>query len=124
MSNIIKQSGWYLFAGVSAAVIELALFHLFYTYIHFPVGISNVCAVLIATTYNFIINRNVTFKSSTNPIRSSILYICLFVINLTITTFSISFLIDIGVKPIIAKGIMQVCVACWNFFLYRYIIFK
>jgi hypothetical protein len=40
------------------------------------------------------------------------------------TTITTSWLIDIGVFPLIAKIATMGCVVIWNFFLYNKLIFK
>ena len=119
-----RQGFWYLFAGVSAALLELGLFQLLYTVFGMNVLWANAPATIIATGYNFLVNRNVTFKSSSNPVRSAILYMLLFFANVSVSTFAISAMVQAGVHSAIAKVIMQICVAGWNFILYRKVVFR
>ena len=122
--GLARQGGWYLFAGVSAALIELGLFELLFEAAGVPLAAANIIAVVVATVYNFLVNRNVTFQSASNPVRSMVLYALLFAVNLCITTAAISAMVSAGVNSALAKLIMQACVAVWNFFLYRHVVFK
>lgn len=105
-------------------MIELVLFQTFYSVLAVDVSLSNIFAVLIATAYNFLVNRTVAFKSSSNLARSIVLYTLLFLVNLTITTVAITAMVNVGVNSILAKILMQACVVCWNFVLYRKVVFK
>lgn len=119
-----KQGIAYLAVGGGTALLELGLFQLLYKLVEVPLGASNVIATIIATATNFLLNRNVTFKSTSNPMRSLVLYCLLFLANTTISTMAIKALVGAGVMSAIAKVIMQCCVVVWNFFLYRLVIFK
>lgn len=119
-----RQGVAYLAVGVGTALLELALFQLLYKTVHLPIEYSNVIATVIATATNFLLNRNVTFKSTSNPVRSLILYCLLFLFNTTVSTVAIKALVAAGVMSTIAKMVMQCCVVIWNFFIYRIIIFK
>ena len=124
MKELLKQGGFYIFAGVSAALIELALFTVLNSFTGLGIASANIISVVVATAYNFTLNRSVTFKSTSNPARSAVLYTMLFAINLAITTFAIGALTEAGLQAPVAKLIMQVCVAVWNFVLYKRVIFK
>ena len=122
--GIARQGAFYLFVGVTSALIELGLFELLYAVIGLDIAASNVIAVIVATVYNFLLNRNLTFSSTSNPLYSAIKYGVLLLANMVITTLAISFLVSVGVHSALAKLVMQACVACWNFFLYRAFVFK
>lgn len=119
----IRQSASYIVVGMGTALLELGLFQLL-LWLGVGVVISNVVATVVATGTNFLLNRNVTFQSASNPIRSALLYTLLFICNMAISSLVVSALIDDGVPSALAKGCMQLCVAVWNFVIYRKIIFK
>lgn len=64
--------------GVSATqtIVEYATFAILHL-IGVPSQISNGIAVVCSATYNFVMNRNVTFKSSSNFTRSVALFVLL-----------------------------------------------
>ena len=124
-SNSIGRQGlWYLFIGGASALIEFVLFEVLYSVFHVSVAPANIIAVVVATVFNFLMNRNVTFKSTSNPVRSLILYLLLFGANLGLSTWAITAMIDVGVHDALAKVITQVAIATWNFFIYRKFIFR
>ena len=114
----------YLMVGGSSAVIELVLFQLISVVFAIPLAAANVTAVVVSTVFNFLVNRNVTFKSTSNPLRSLVLYLLLFALNTTFSTVVISFLAAQGVYPLVAKVCTMACIVLWNFVLYKKIIFK
>ncbi|MEF9841582.1 MAG: GtrA family protein [Raoultibacter sp.] len=120
----IKQQGIkYLLIGGSSAALELCLFQLLYALFGWPVAFSNISALVVATTFNFLMNRTYAFKSSSNPAKSVVLYLILFTFNTVFSTITISLLIDAGLMSIIAKLITMVCITLWNFILYRKVVF-
>ena len=118
-----RQGITYLLVGGGTALLELGLFQIFYEFVHVPLAPSNVIATLVATATNFLLNRNVTFKSTSNPLRSLVLYCLLFLMNMTVSTLAIAAMVSIGIPSAFAKLVMQCCVVVWNFILYRKVIF-
>lgn len=123
--NSTKRQGvWYLFVGGSSALLELAIFQGLYSLAGLAVAPSNIVAVVVATVYNFLMNRSVTFKSTSNPLRSLVLYLLLFAANLAFSTWAIGALIGLGVPSAIAKIMTQAAIATWNFFIYKAVVFR
>lgn len=120
----VIQAVKYLFAGGSAAIIELSIFFVLSSVLTFSPVILNLVAVAISTAYNFAFNRSVTFRSSGNMTRSLVLYVVLLVFNTIFSSTVIAVLGDWGVTPIIAKILSMCCTVIWNYFLYRNFIFK
>lgn len=121
--STITQILQYLGIGVGTALLELGLFELLFEILHIDIVVSNVIAVIVATTVNFLLNGTVTFRGSSNFLRSVILYILLFLFNLFFTSTAISLLVEAGVNSAIAKVATQICVTIWNFILYRKVVF-
>ena len=76
-----KQNGLAVlgkYVGVSATqtIVEYATFAILHL-IGVPSQIANGIAVVCSATYNFVMNRNVTFKSSSNFTRSVALFVLL-----------------------------------------------
>lgn len=113
----------YLFVGGISALIELCAFQFLYLIASWDVFPANTVAITLSTTFNFLANRSFTFSSTKKPIRSLLFYILLFCINASITSFAIAWLLSIGWHPILAKLLTMACVVCWNFVLYRKLIF-
>ena len=119
-----KQFIKYLIIGGSTAIFELILYAFLRKVIDFDLALSNVTAVAIATLLNFMLNKGVAFKGSSNFIRSLILYIILFCLNTIFSTYAITIMVQYGVLDILAKLITMALITAWNFILYRRVIFK
>lgn len=122
--ELAGQGVRYLLVGGSSALIELAIFHLLHSVLTLAVAPANITAIVIATAYNFLLNRSFTFKSTSNPVRSLVLYLILFFANMAFSTLVIGALESIGVQATLAKLGTMCCIVIWNFFLYRKVIFK
>lgn len=121
----IKQQGLsYLLVGGLSALIDLGGFQLLYTFLHCPLAVSSVTSIVVSTAFNFLMNRNATFKSTSNPVRSLLLYLVLLCANTVFTTVCISLLVQVGIHSALAKVFTMVCTTAWNFVLYRKVIFK
>ena len=118
------QGFFYVVVGISSALIELVLFQGLYALAGMPVEPSNVIAVVTSTTFNFLMNRSVTFKGTSNPLRSLVLYLLLFAFNTTFSTLVIRTLVGMGWHSLAAKLATMCCIVLWNFALYRTVIFK
>ena len=118
-----RQGISYILVGGGTALLELGLFQLLYEIFGLTLQVSNVAATVVATATNFLLNRSVTFKSTSNPVRSAVLYCALFAFHTTVSTLAISAMVGLGLPSAIAKVIMQGSVVVWNFFIYRKIIF-
>ena len=113
----------YLLVGGSSALIELLLFQGLYALMHIDIVAANVCAVVASTAYNFSLNRTITFKSASNPLRSAVKYLLLFAFNTCFTSAAIAYLVGADMPSVAAKLITMACVTIWNFFLYRKVVF-
>ncbi len=123
-NSTARQGLWYLFVGGSSALLELAIFQGLYSLAGLAVAPANIVAVVIATVYNFLMNRSVTFRSTSNPLRSLVLYLLLFAANLALSTWAIGAMIALGIPSTIAKLVTQVAIATWNFFIYKAVVFR
>lgn len=129
LKNIIKsqnniiQFGKYIIIGGTSALCELLLFTIFQV-LGIGIFISNISSVIVATIINYLLNKSWAFKSKKGSIKSLVLYISLFIFNITFSSQFIIFLSNAGVQSIVAKFISMILITCWNFVLYKKIIFK
>ena len=109
--------------GVSGlqTIAELGIF----TILHFFIDrqIANACAIVCSATLQFTLNRNVTFKSSSNIARSAVLFVMLWCWNLAFSAFMLAIVPPLGADPIIVKLCCMGCQAIWGWLLSRYVIF-
>jgi putative flippase GtrA len=121
--SVFAQGVRYLLVGGSSALLELAIFWVLSSPLDLDVRISNVIAVLIATVCNFLMNRQWTFKSSSHWVRSAVLYLTLWSLNLVFTTSVIAYADGQGFSPTLAKIGTMALVTLWNFWLFRKVVF-
>ena len=127
----------YLLVGGSAVVVDFAIFEILLLiigadniltiagYVIEPEKIANTAAVIGGFIYSFILNRSWTFKSRGSAVKQLALMAALLIINTVISNEAISFMgRGIGIPFAIAKPVMQVAVAVWNYFIYDKIIYR
>lgn len=103
--------------------MELGAFALFRTFLGFST--ANVIAIVCSATYQFLMNRNLTFKSSSNIVRSAVLFILMWCWNLAFSTSMIALLSsNFGWDQNLVKFLTMGCQAIWGFLLSKYVIFK
>ena len=114
----------YFVSGGSAAMVELFLFWL----LSGPVGIvpTDAHAAVYTVTFwmSFLLNKFWTFRSRKNFLPQLVKYGILFVFNLTVTSLLLSGLVALDVHAMVAKLMVMVSVVCWNFIVYRFVIYK
>lgn len=118
-----KQLGGYSLVSITQTFVEFGVFALANLLV--PAKLANAIAIICSASYNFILNRNVTFKASSSFARSLALFILLWVWNLLFSTAMITLLpAATGIGPLAAKLITMCCQGIWGFLLCRYVIFK
>ena len=121
--NNIIQFSKYIIIGGGSATCELLLFTIF-KILGISIVISNISSVIIATIINYLLNKLWAFKSQKGSVKSLVLYIAVFAFNITFSSQFIVLLSNAGVNGIIAKLISMILITCWNFVLYKKVIFK
>lgn len=127
----------YLLVGGSAVIVDFAVFEIIllitgtensitlFSYNIAPEKIANTAAVITGFIYSFILNRTWAFKSKGNALKQIILMIILLALNTFISNEAISFMgRTMNIPFAIAKPIMQLAVAVWNYFIYDKIIYR
>ncbi len=124
-----KQNGLAVlgkYVGVSATqtIVEYATFAILHL-IGVPSQIANGIAVVCSATCNFVMNRNVTFKSSSNFTRSVALFVLLWIWNFTFSTLLIGWMPGAtGLSPYVVKFMAMACQFGWGYPLCKYVIFR
>ena len=126
-----KKTGGFLrqavtYYGVSAAqtVVEFAVFALMQL-LGLATGVANGIAVACSGTFNFLMNRNITFKASSNFWRSVVLFVLLYVWNFLFGTWFIDATATaFGLPQMVGKFITMAMQGIWGFCLCKWVIFK
>ncbi|NLW27622.1 MAG: GtrA family protein [Hungateiclostridium saccincola] len=147
-----SQMRRYVITGFSGFAIEYFLFNIFneLIFVKFPPGgytpaktiaekfindsferttyrylLANAIAYVVAFWYNFLLNRFWSFKSKVNIFKQLKQYSALFIFNLIIASVLLYLLSDkIGIMPKISKILVMGMLVCWNFVLYKKVIYK
>ena len=112
--------------GVSGTqtVVELGSFALLNA-LGVPHAMANGAAIVLSASTNFLLNRNITFKSSGNIVRSVVMFVCLWAWNYFFSTTAITHLPGIlDVDEVVVKFATMMLQACWGFPLLRFVIFR
>ena len=121
----IGQAVRYVVTGLSSAAFEFALLFAFKDLVGLSVIASNSIALGIVFWFNFLMNRYWSFKSKTKLSRQLAMYLVLFVFNLGASDLIMYLLVDrLSMQYLLAKVFAIGAVVCWNFVLYKKVIYK
>lgn len=123
-SNSLFQLFKYLLVGGSSALFELVLFSGMTYLLHIDVAIAAPASLLLSTLYNFFMSARFTFRTTQHIYKSALGYCALLIVNTLFASFAVPALVALSVEPVLAKLITMACYTCWNFVLYKYLIFK
>ncbi len=117
----------YLISGIISFGVENILFVGFYYGLALMPKTANILSFSIGLCANFLLTRFFVFrhrstktKAHGQAVRFAVLAVC----NLTVSTYGVSTLIHAHVPGLLAKPLMTLVIASWNYILYRTIIFK
>ena len=123
--EFVGQFSRYLITGFSSAAIELTLLFVLRDTAGLTVLAANSIALTIVFWFNFLMNRFWSFKSKANIKRQLVMYLVLFVFNLATSDLIMYLLtVKLSLQYLIAKVFAIGAVVCWNFILYRKVIYK
>lgn len=117
----------YLIVGSLAFLTEYCTFLLLYKGLSVQVYVANSLSFCCGLFVSFFLNRLWTFKSDLFQRRGPhqfMMYSALAGMNLLLTNVIIGMLRSFGVTPLLGKIAAMVCIACWNFFIFKLVIFK
>ena len=121
----IKQFIKYGVTGGLAFLLEYSTFYVLNSILGLWYIWSNSLAMTFGFALSFTLNRYWSFKSTSNVIKQLFMYGALFLINLGISNLLMMLFIDIlSIKPMISKIIAICILICWNYIIYKKIIFK
>ena len=90
-----------------------------------PTGVANGIAVACSGSFNFLMNRNITFKASSNFWRSVALFVALYVWNFLFGTWFIGWAAaSFGCPEMVGKFITMAMQGIWGFCLCKWVIFR
>ena len=122
----IKQIIRYLITGFTAFGIEYALYVMLLKWAGLHYILASVIVYALVFWFSFLVNRIWSFKSKGNIKRQFIQYGALFAFNLVVSNiFLMKLFTDVfGISELISPFLKMACVVCWNFLIYKCIIYK
>lgn len=114
----------YSMTSFASTIVDFMVFAIVNGGVGANVWISTAIARGCAAVINFILNRNIVFKSSGNIVRQLISYLALVIFSGCISAFIISYISKIfSIEVIAIKAIVEVCLFFFNYYIQRSVIF-
>jgi len=125
-SRFLNHSSLRYFAvGLSAFGTDYLVLLFCYYVLNLPLKVATSAGFITGFLISFSVNRQWVFggKHRKHLARQAVEYITLLIFNYLFTVFGVSFLNDHGIKPTIGKLIVMALIMCWNYALFRWVIF-
>lgn len=121
-----KQLTRYLITGFTAFGIEYSLYVWLYKLMGLNYILASVIVYALVFWFSFIINRIWSFKSKGSIKKQFVQYGLLFLFNLVVSNILLMKLFTevLGIDPLLSPFLKMACVVCWNFLIYKFIIYK
>lgn len=81
----------YLWVGLLSFAVDFTMFMTLFNFMALPVTWANVCARGVSSTFNFLLNRKIVFKSRGNILKEYVKYFILMIYIITINTSVVYF---------------------------------
>ena len=120
--KVYKEIIKFSLSDIISFLIDLILFIVFKVVLN-NITIANVIARAISSTINYIINKNIVFKSNKNIAKSLLEYYGLVIFILLINTLLLN-LLSIIINPILAKLITEIILFIISWLVQKILIFK
>lgn len=122
--NFIRQVMTYGGVSIAQTFVEFGVFA-FMQLFGLATSVANAIAIAVSGSFNFLMNRNVTFKASSNFLRSVVLFVLLYLWNYAFGTWFITTVASVfGVPQMVGKAITMGLQGIWGFCLCKWVIFK
>ena len=93
--------------------------------LHAPAPWPGLLSIVCSGTFNYVMNRNVTFRSSSNVRRSILEFVALYAWNYLFLNLMLRLLpAAFGWDPMVVKLFTMACQGVWGFLLCKFVIFK
>ena len=123
LARSIRQAFMYYGVSIMQTFVEFGMFAL--AQLALPTGVANGIAVACSGSFNFLMNRNITFKASSNFWRSVAMFIALYVWNFLFGTWFIGWAAaSFGCPEMVGKFITMAMQGIWGFCLCKWVIFR
>ena len=119
----VRQAFMYYGVSIVQTFVEFGVFAL--AQLALPTGVANGIAVACSDSFNFLMNRNITFKASSNFWRSVAMFVALYVWNFLFGSWFIGWAaVSFGCPEMVGKFITMMMQGIWGFCLCKWVIFR
>ena len=119
-----REVGSYFLVSFTQTFVEFGAFALLQL-LKFAAPIPSAVSIFISGSWNYLLNRNLTFKSSANYAKSITQFILLYVWNFCFLSIMLQILpTHFGWDPMIVKLFTMGCQGVWGFLLCKFVIFR
>lgn len=120
--KVYKEIINFSLSGIISFIVDYVLFIIFKVLLE-NITIANVIARAISSTLNYIINKNIVFKSNKNIGKSLLQYYTLVIVILILNTIVLNLLCMI-INPILAKILTEIILFIVSWIIQKQLIFK
>lgn len=115
----------YIFVAGISFVIDILFFNIFNNLISLSIIISTICARVISSFINYLLNRDKVFKSDENKLKTVIKYYILVIIQMSVSALFVDNLYKlIKINPTIIKIPVEFTLFICNYIIQKVLIFK
>ena len=117
----------YLITGFSTFFMQIGLLFLISQIFNIEKQYANIFSTLLSMIFNYTISNNWSFKAGSGKHKQKLSkYLFLAAVNYIFdVVIAFPFLaVNLGINPYLCKVIITGCIICWNFFLYKFWVFK
>lgn len=115
----------YIFVAGISFVIDILFFNIFNNLISLSIIISTICARVISSFINYLLNRDKVFKSDENKLKTVIKYYILVIIQMSVSAIFVDNLYKlVKINPTIIKIPVEFTLFICNYIIQKVLIFK
>ncbi len=123
--KVSKQLFRYIVTGGAAFVAEYALYQLLYRILGVDYAVAAVIVYTLLFLITFIVTRKWTFESTGSAAAQLVMHFLLFAFNVWVGNYLLMRgLVGVGISKDIAPFLKTAMITCWNFLIYKFIIYK
>lgn len=113
----------YLLVAILSFILDIFLFNIF-NHLWLNIILATILARIISSTFNFLLNRNKVFKSSSKASIALIKYFSLVIIQMLVSAFSVDILAKfVLINPTFIKIPVEFILFVCNYLIQKFLIF-
>lgn len=114
----------YLLVAILSFILDILLFNIF-NHLWLNIILATILARAISATFNFLLNRNKVFKSSSKASIALVKYFSLVIMQMLVSAFTVDFLAKfISINPTFIKIPVEFILFICNYLIQKFLIFQ